>query len=146
MTTSAFNMDAPIERLERLLDWYDQKPGGNNDWCWTLKRLHDYAKALMDLSPLQLGDRVVLRDQPEITEEHSRGWMGSKHFIVKGALARVVEIDWDGEFTCSVVFDDESWVDSGSGGEGVIHPVEEKNKHSYNMNQRCFEKVLETAP
>jgi hypothetical protein len=73
--------------------------------------------------PFNVEDRVVLTDTPVITKEKSWGWMGSKHFLIKGAKATVKERQfYDGSFVFGLIFDDETWIDY----EGICQPVDRK--------------------
>jgi hypothetical protein len=72
-----------------------------------------YRKGLLERAPFRKGDRVVLTETPVINSLESWGWVGSKHFLVKGAKGTVDEIDfYDGQFRAGVIFDDETWVDT----------------------------------
>lgn len=74
-----------------------------------LTRCYDF---LLTLAPFQPGARVMMAETPVINEKESWGWIGSKHFLVRGAQAivRAVHADRDG-FSYDVEFDDDSWVD-----------------------------------
>jgi|GEM_PF-2451748 len=76
------------------------------------EKVEGYIKVLFErFAPFKKGDRVILTKTPEINKEESWGWIGSKHFLVKGAKATVCEVDYYREkFRCSVKFDDDSHI------------------------------------
>ena len=62
--------------------------------------------------PFKVGNRVRLTQAPEISEDVAWGWRGSKHFLVKGAVATVMEREfYSGLFCFALHFDDETWID-----------------------------------
>jgi hypothetical protein len=72
--------------------------------------------------PFVEGDRVALVDTPEISQ--GSGWYGSKHFLIKGALATVASTDFrDGLFHFSLLFDDDSFFHYKT---GEVIPVDPK--------------------
>ena len=101
-----------------------------------LKNGEIYRKGLLDRAPFKKGDRVVLIETPVINEEVAWGWMGSKHFLIKGAKGTVSELDfYEGAFRAGVHFDNESWIDS----DGNIHPREEP--HQYWFSEKWLVKI-----
>jgi hypothetical protein len=129
--------------LERLVE--ATKLLGSMQLAWTVKRFGEYRDGLMTHSPFQPGDRVRLTIPPQITHQQSWGWMAHKHYLIKGAIGTVREIDWsggsDGHFRCAVEFDDESWLN-----KGLPQPIAPENRGRFWMEARRFEKarVLET--
>lgn len=120
-----------IEALERL----KELTGGYNigDWIYSLRQ----ANTLWDRSPFNEGDRVTLKETPDINPETSWGWMGSKHFLVKGSVATIKQIKFhDGHFIFGLAFDDETWIDT----KGVKQSVGDKAIYSFS------EKWVEKAP
>ena len=78
------------------------------------EKIEGYINVLFNkYAPFRTGDRVALTQTPDITEEKSWGWLGSKHFLIKGAKGIVKSVDYDSGrgFCAQVVFDDESWID-----------------------------------
>jgi hypothetical protein len=70
------------------------------------------AATLWKTCPYQVGQMVQLNKTPEVTEEKSWGWLGAKHFLIKGAAARVATREfYDGRFVFGLHFQDESWMD-----------------------------------
>lgn len=54
--------------------------------------------------------------------------MGAKHFLVKGAKARVHERQfYDDRFTFGLIFEDETWINL----EGIPQQVSEKHLYSF---------------
>jgi len=80
-------------------------------------------------SPFKVGDLVRLNKTPEITEEKSWGWLGAKHFLIKGALARVETRQfYDGKFVYGLSFDEESYI---SPITGKVTPVKDNGIYSF---------------
>jgi hypothetical protein len=69
-----------------------------------------------------VGDKVKLNKTPVINTEESWGWLGSKHFLIKGAMATVRTREfYNGHFVFGLHFDHESWID----GNGKARPVKD---------------------
>jgi hypothetical protein len=95
--------------------------------------LNRFKKFLTTKGNFKVGDRVELAETPEISEATAWGWLGSKHFMVEGAKATIHDIGYyKGQFGYSVIFDDESWKERGT---GVIHPIETKEKSLYYLRE-----------
>jgi hypothetical protein len=105
-----------VETFEDVVRYSEHK------WHW--KKLREYAQALFERAPFKVGDRVQMTVTPEITPEKSWGWMGARHFLVKGSLATVREVDFsDGHFCAWLHFDLDSWKSD----DGTVHPSERKS-------------------
>lgn len=108
---------------------------------WHLKKVEGYATALFDrFCPFKVGDRVRLTRTPEITTEKSWGWIGSKHFLMKGALATVADVDYRADGKCFeylLKFDDDSWIDR----DGIKHLQNDGDRALFTF----FEKDVEAA-
>ena len=112
-----------------------------NEHAYYWKRLQECAKALFERGPFKEGDRVRLTRTPEINENTSWGWIGSKHFLVAGALATVREVDfYDGRFVAGLHFDDESWISF----DGQVHPAAEKAL--YYFDEGWLERIELSSP
>lgn len=96
-------------------------------------KMQAYASALFDrFAPWRAGDRVRLVRRIDIPEGH--GWARARHFLVPGAEGIVRDVDLDPKtqrFTCSVAFDQESWINQ----TGEICMVEEHRRSSYRMRE-----------
>lgn len=103
------------------------------------KMLGCYELLLDRFSPFKVGDRVILAKTPNITPEKSWGWMGSKHFLIKGAAGTVrsVSVDRDG-FSFQVEFDDESFIHPFT---KQVTPVTEK--HTYHFGEDWLVKATQ---
>lgn len=99
-----------------------------------MQRLTDCYDLLIErFAPFKVGDRVLLTRTPEINEKTAPGWIGSKHFLVKGAIGTVREVYCDGkEFGFQIEFDDETWLDR----DGKAQPVSQK--HTYHFREDCL--------
>ncbi len=102
-----------------------------------IKQCDEYVEALFGrFCPWQKGTRVRLSKTPVITPEESWGWMGAKHFLIKGAKGTVDEVDYyDDKFRISVIFDNETHKDQ----SGKLHGV--SKKHSYLFSESYLELV-----
>lgn len=138
--------DKAVEKVMHVaatMDRLDEELRSAGDRQWHFKKMAGYTKALFErFAPFKAGDRVHLAKTPDINPETSWGWMGSKHFLVKGAKGKVTSVDFDADtkkFTALVMFDDESWVpdnDYGPGKrKGVPVPIEEKDRHVYYFSE-----------
>ena len=125
-----------IDGINKLLGKLD----GGSKRSYYLDKINDQIQLLFEkYAPFHVGDRVELTKTPRITQEKSWGWMGSKHFLIKGAKGTVTDVDCDRlGFSCNIVFDDETWIDSFT---GEINPVE-KDKRGHYCFRESFVKVI----
>ena len=93
--------------------------------------IQELIDGLFSFAQFKEGDRVQLSKTPRITQEKSWGWMGSKQFLKKDAMATVESVGWRAKgktFTYGIVFDDETFINS-----ITKKPESVDHKHSY-----CF--------
>lgn len=111
---------------------------GPESYFW--ERIDDYMDVLFNrLAPFKVGDRVKLTKTPEITKDKSWGWIGSKHFLIEGAKATVVEVDiYKGKFSLGLHFDRESRLHYETGEEIFKDP---DKKSIYTFNEEWVEKL-----
>jgi hypothetical protein len=108
-------------------------------YTYEFTQVVNFLKDFGEIGPYKVGDRVELTVNPNCPG----GWSGSEHFLVKGAKATVVELNWftpdpnyKSGWVVGLVFDDESWIpsahfpDSGHK-KGVPIPVAPTNRHSF---------------
>jgi hypothetical protein len=81
-------------------------------FSWKLERvIKSYQQMYERFCPHKVGDRVILIKTPEIGPESRPGWLGSKHFLIAGAVATVSSADFnDGNFVFGLEFDDDSGI------------------------------------
>ncbi len=84
--------------------------------------------------PFAVGDRVFLKETPEITPEKADGWIGCEHFLIKGATGTIKEVHYN-RLSLGIEFDDESYIDS----EGKEVPI--KDKHLFGFGMRWIERI-----
>ena len=85
-------------------------------------------KSIFDRCPFNVGDTVQLTKTPEITLEKSWVWFGSKHFLVEGAVCKVIDIDfYNGTFYFYVKFENQTWFDCNN----VEHKPKDLNLFSF---------------
>lgn len=93
---------------------------------------------LTKYAPFKVGEKIRLAHTPIVDEDIRPGWLGSKHFLVKGAtgIVRSSDVMPGGYFTFYVEFDSESWIDS----RGNVHPTEQKYWYAFSENNLEHEK------
>lgn len=116
--------------------------GGPLDYYIT--RLTNCYQLLLDkYAPFQIGDRVVLTETLEIKPDS--GWYSYRHFLVKGAIGIVREVDADTDgFSAGIEFEDESWIpDFDSPSQGIVKgtKVPIKDKHQFWLHERHLVKI-----
>jgi hypothetical protein len=124
-----------IQRVAALRPTIDQLRVLSAGWADLLYALEKYAAAydflLAHYAKFHTDDRVRLRRTPRIDAMRAPGWLGSKHFLVAGALGTVRDVDFrQGTFYYQIVFDAESWLDQ----QKVEHAIEPAKRASY-----CFQ-------
>jgi hypothetical protein len=96
---------------------------------------------LMDkFAPFKDGDKVMLKERPDPMPS---GWSGSAHFLVRGALATVKEIECGPKgFRVDVIFDDESWIrEDWAAKTKEVVPTEPESRHMFGFSDSAFVKV-----
>jgi hypothetical protein len=107
------------KRIDEMIAHFQpsKAPLPTQDWAYALEQMAGvYDLVEQRYACFRVGDRVKLASTPVIDEQHSPGWIGSKCFLVKGAVATVMEccIRPKG-ISYHVVFDNESWINSSTG-------------------------------
>lgn len=135
-----------IERVKRgfkLMEEGMQILGGGPLDFYTRKLVECYDLLIDRYSPHKVGDRVVLCRTPEISPKKSHGWMGSKHFLVKGAAAVVREVSADARgFSYELEFEGESWIDR----DGKESPIPAKDRHVFHFGEEWIVGVPKPMP
>ena len=122
---------AKINELDKLLN------GGELGFKLN-EILESYASLFNRFCPYKVGDRVQLTEDLDIPQDS--GWYGSRHFLIKGAIATVKEVGYrDNLFSFGLVFDDESWVHYRT---GEVIPTEENQKHLFYLPENSIEAVI----
>jgi hypothetical protein len=92
-----------VKQLESLSN------GNLHHWIYVLES----ANTIWERCPFKVGSFVILNRTPEITNDKSWGWLGAKHFLIKGARGVIKDREfYNGKFIFSISFDDDSWIDS----------------------------------
>lgn len=90
-----------------------------------------YDAVTTQYAPFKVGERVKLASTPDINEKDSWGWLGAKHYLVKGSGGTVKEVSYGTKgFQFYVSFDDESWIDSRT---GEVNPT--PHQHTYHFKE-----------
>jgi hypothetical protein len=144
-------MDKNEQRVQDFIDFAKGKNNKNSgiifdhDLIWSLEQVMEKSLALIPhQSKFQMGQRVRLAVTPVITNTESFGWLSSKHFLAKGALATIAAIDFYKDHFCyNLMFDNESWEETKWGTkEVIIHPTPPEKRHMF-----CFREAdIEAAP
>jgi len=117
-------VDAALDLLLDLSEKLGNHVNGDG-FAWHFPRYRAYARALFERSPIKKGARVRLTKTPDINPKDSWGWMHARHFLIKGAMATVADVDFDkGRFSAGLVFDDESFVLDCGPNKGVPQPTQ----------------------
>lgn len=97
-----------VEKIIEGIQTLEKLSGGNlTHWRYVLNN----ANSLWKRCPYKVGDKVQLNKTPEISFEKSWGWMGGKHFLIEGAVAKVADRQfYDGQFVFGLMFDNETWI------------------------------------
>lgn len=96
--------------------------------------------------PIKKGDRVKLVKNVNIDD--APGWAGCKHFLVKGALATVANVEvrcsvakqienYEESIAYDLIFDNESYIDH----NGQLCMTEEDHKHTFCFGESMLEKL-----
>ena len=89
-------------------------------------KIEIYTNALFDrFAPFKEGDRVKIVKAPNTNND----WRNCKHFLIKGAMGTVEDVDYRDLFVAHVVWDKETWLDK----NGNEQPV--RQKHSFLMSE-----------
>jgi hypothetical protein len=116
------------ETLPQLIELVEQLEKLTRGNLADLKYHLQTANSIWRLAPFKVGDRVQLAKTPNINEKDSWGWMGAKHFLIKGAAATVqVREFYDASFVFGLHFDDDSWLTP----EGVKHMHDKKGLYMF---------------
>lgn len=87
-------------------------------------------------APFKVGDRVELAVTPTINCKTSYGWLGSKHFLKKGAKGTVIDASCGTRGFCfGVMFDDESWI---SPIDKTVNLTEPDKRHIFYFDERSL--------
>jgi hypothetical protein len=78
-------------------------------------------------APFQVGDTVILTKDAKI-DRPDHGWQCSKHFLIKGAVGKMisVEVDQSG-FSGYVQFENDSWINPTTQKEVLRAPKDRGN-------------------
>lgn len=100
-----------------------------------LRELNCSYQILIDrFAPFKPGSRVKLKKTPEITAKDSPGWMGCRHFLVKGEKATVEEVGCgEGGFYFHIIFDNETWIDTEGAKQRPTNP------HHFSFSEKWLE-------
>ena len=102
------DIDKVIEELNGLNEIFNSmKNFGKSDFNYYIEELIKNYNGFIDrFCPLGIGDRVELTYTPNITKENAWGWLGYKHFLVKGSPGTVVSRSArEGKFSFGIEFD-----------------------------------------
>jgi hypothetical protein len=125
-----------IENLNVLLS----VTGRTNNCLQNIVGMLEQTLTLFSRCQFQVDDFVFLSQTPEISDKVNWGWMCGKHFLIKGARAKVVQRSfYNGKFRFYLNFDNETHKDH----YGVIHPL---NENEPKANYSFYENWLYATP
>jgi hypothetical protein len=126
--------------LPELIKWVEAFEKLTNARIPDIKYNLECANSLWEMAPFKVGDRVQLAKTPDINKETSWGWLGAKHFLIKGALATVHSRQfYDAHFIFGLYFDNDSWLTP----EGVKHMRLPKDRGLYMFRAESLSSVSE---
>src|ERR1035437_2287482 len=84
-----------IDILKKFHKWLEEVPFNSNhhELKYSIERVEDFTKALFGYAKFKVGDIVQLKETPVINEKEAWGWWGYRDILVKGAKAKVEEVD-----------------------------------------------------
>jgi hypothetical protein len=124
------------QQLAKLVELREALKGLGDLTYQFQKYLESHELLLSKYAKFHVGDRVRLIRAPTITSETAPGWMGSKHFLVPGALGEIREADvHNGNVAYRIVFDNESWIDN----DGKTKLVTPERRHMYHFAEKYLE-------
>jgi hypothetical protein len=98
---------------------------GGGPMKYYLDKMVEYYEGCMKAAKYRVGDRVQLREDWNGIEP---GWQHCKHFLKRGATAKIVGVDYqNGDYVYDIEFDNETWSDE----FGATHPVASKHHFNY---------------
>ena len=144
-----------LEKFKTLLEWLRSSPFNltYGEWKYSLEKLETYLFALEKMSPLKIGDEVVLVSDIDVGK--GGGWASSAHFLKQGEPAEVTDIDWDtrvnkgeGGWVCYARFHYESTMTeyclhARRTGIKTRRPYSPDNRHVYFLAQSKFCRISE---
>jgi hypothetical protein len=116
----------------------------NGPLDYYVRRLTEcYDLLVTRFAPFKVGDRIELTTTPVINDRERYGWLGSKHFLVEGAVATVAAVDVDGDgFSFGLHFDNDSWIDH----HGQKQPTMQKGMYFFRESWVRAAKETPAAP
>jgi NTP pyrophosphatase (non-canonical NTP hydrolase) len=102
-----------ISTYKSVLDYIKQQPS-LSDATYNMESLETFVKVMFEKHcPFKVGDRAKLSKTPDINEKDSWGWMGSKHFLVKGKEGTIESVDFSrDEFMFGFIPDNQTYIPS----------------------------------
>lgn len=93
------------------------------------ERMIDFYDGCMKASKFKPGDRVKLKES--VTD----GWNGRNHFMIAGAKATIMEVDYyKGKYRYDIMFDKETWIKDWGSDKGEVDIVD-KNVFGFEQKQ-----------
>jgi hypothetical protein len=92
----------------------------------TTSILNGYQQLFERFCPYQIGDKVLLTKAPDF--EKAPGWIGSKHFLIPGAIGYIKTRDFrNNSFIFGIEFEDDSFIDH----NGKIHKIKRAERYLF---------------
>lgn len=93
-------------------------------------------------APFQVGDTVILTKDAKI-DRPDHGWQCSKHFLIKGAVGKMISVDVDEDgYSGYVQFENDSWIDPKSQKETLRAP---KDRGNYTFHEDYLVRAQQAA-
>ncbi len=136
MTSKFTNFTKAMEKIEEAQRLLQQGPAS----YYVTEITGAYEYLMGRFAPFKIGDKVMLKNPPD---PMPYGWTSVAHFLIRGALAVVKEVECGPNgFSIGVEFEDESWIkkDYATKTEEVIL-FDSDRKHLYYFKDTAFVKV-----
>jgi NTP pyrophosphatase (non-canonical NTP hydrolase) len=113
-----------ISTYKSVLDYIKQQPS-LSDATYNMESLETFVKVMFEKHcPFKVGDRAKLSKTPDINEKDSWGWMGAKHFLIKGKEGTIESVDFHiDKFIFGFIPDNQTYIPSS--GDRTEIPINE---------------------
>lgn len=129
-------METRIESISKAMGHLDEaRKALGCEFDYTMAQLANCRRLLITkYAPFPLGSWVAL-NKNWTTNDPNSGWHSSQHFLIKGAVAKVVDVEVyrAGDLKYCLVFENESWMDD----KGEVRQI--KDKHQYTFSGEWLE-------
>ena len=114
MVDAINNVSESFEAFNKVMN------GGPSSYYF--ERMIEFYEGCMKVSKFKIGYRV------ELKETVTDGWQGRNHFMVAGAKATIMDVDYyKGEYRYDIMFDKETWIKNWGENKGEVDIVDKRH-------------------